>query len=141
MVSVELPRLRRAQRPENAGRVAAEDRTVGHIREAGDRKRSRPHAVREIGAGWRFRGDPGRATMRVDIDGDGVVQHVERRRGGLGGLGCSGRTVRRQSAAEHRADRGQRRVPDPLPARQRVAVAAAIHGVLPSMPRSGSTLH
>jgi hypothetical protein len=75
--------------------------------------------------------------MRVDIDGDGFAQHVERGGGGFGGLGGGGRTVRPHAAAEHRTDRRYHRTPHPLSAREWVAVkvtgtmTAAIHTVLP----------
>jgi hypothetical protein len=68
MVLIEQARLRRAQCGEDAGRIPAKDGTVRHVREARDRKRSRPHAVREIVAGGRLRCDPSRPAMRVDID-------------------------------------------------------------------------
>src|SRR5579883_3259838 len=71
MMAIELARRGGAYRREDAFSVAAEDRSVGHVGEAGDRQRSRPHASGEIAIGRRLRGDAGRAAMRVDIDGDG----------------------------------------------------------------------
>ncbi len=131
MVLIEQARLGRAQRGEDAGRIPAEDGSVRHVREARDRERSRTHAVREIAVGGRLRHDAGRPAMGVDIDGDRFPQDVERGGGGLGRLGGGGRTPRCHTAAEHRGNRGQHRAPYPLSARERVAVTAAIHAVLP----------
>ena len=105
MVFVELAGLWGAQRAEDPGRISAEDGRVRHVCEARDRQRSRSHAIYETIVGRRLRRYSGRSAMRVDIDGDGFAQHVERGGGGFGGLGGGGRTVRPHAAAEHRADR------------------------------------
>ena len=48
VVPIELARLGRAQRRQNAPRVPAEDRAVRHVGQACDGERSGPHGVREI---------------------------------------------------------------------------------------------
>ena len=54
MVAVEFARFRRAQRRQRAGRVAAKDRAVGHVGKAGDRERSRAHALARSPFGGAF---------------------------------------------------------------------------------------
>lgn len=58
VVAIELARLRRAHHSQSALRIPAEYRAVRHVREARDRKRSRPHVIRKIVARRRLRGDP-----------------------------------------------------------------------------------
>ena len=104
MVPIELARLGGAHRGQDALRIPAQDRAVGHVGQACDSKRSRPHSVREIVV-WRcFRRDPGLAAMRMNIDGDGFTQHSERIRGGLGRLGGCCRAALSNLAGEHRVD-------------------------------------
>src|SRR6478672_9912550 len=54
MVLVELARIRLAQRPEHPIRVPAENGTIRHVCEAGDRQRSSAHALCEIAIGRRL---------------------------------------------------------------------------------------
>ena len=131
MVLIELTRLRRALCREDAGRVSGEDGAVRYVREARNRQRSRPHAVREIVVGARLRGDPARPAKAMDIDGYGIAQHVECRGSGLGRLSGGGRAARFHTTAQHHADRRYHRAPDPPSTRQRMAVTATIHAVLP----------
>jgi hypothetical protein len=131
MVFVELAGLRLALGGREAGRVPAEERTVRHIGEAHRGQRSRAHPCGEIVAGRRQRRDPGRPAMAVDIDGDRSPQDLERRRHRVGCLRRRRRAAQFRTAAEHRAEGRQRRAPHPLPARERIAVTAAIHVVLP----------
>ena len=101
MVLVELARLWRAQRAEDPGRISAEDGTVRHVCEAGDRQRSRPHAVRETVIGRRLRGNSARSAVRMDIDRDGFAQHIKRDRSGFGCLGGCSRTMQSHTATKH----------------------------------------
>ena len=141
MVPVELARLRRANGGERAFGVAAEHRPVRHVGEAGDRQRSRPHRVGEIVARRRLRGDPGPAAVAMDIDRDRAAQHGERGGCGLGAPRRLRRTARSPRAGQHRADRGERRAPDPGLGRECVPVTAAIHRVLlPNVDRADRPL-
>jgi len=103
MVPIKFARLGRARGGQNALRIPAQDRPVGHVRQAGDRKRPRAHGVCQLVVRWRFRCDPCHAPMRVDIDGNRLTQDFERGRRGFGGLGSGCRTSRPNSAGEHRA--------------------------------------
>jgi len=131
MVPIKFARLGRARGGQNALRIPAQDRPVGHVRQAGDRKRPRAHGVCQLVVRWRFRCDPCHAPMRVDIDGNRLTQDFERGRRGFGGLGSGCRTSRPNSAGEHRADRSQRRTPHPLSRHESVSLTTAIHAVLP----------
>jgi hypothetical protein len=104
MVPIELSRLGGAHRSQNALRIPAEDRAVGHIGEACDGERSRPHGVREIVVRRRCRRDPRLTAMRMNVDGDRFAQHSERSSGCIGHLGGGCRTTRSNLAGEHRID-------------------------------------
>jgi hypothetical protein len=130
VILVEFVRRRRSQRGEHSGGVPAENGAVRHVGETCDRQRSGPHALCEIVTGRGARGNSSRAAMGMNVDGDGFAQHLKRGRGRFGCLGGSRRTTRRRAAGQHGSKRSQRRVPHPLAARKRVAMAATIHHFL-----------
>ena len=103
MVPIKFARLGRARGGQNALRIPAQDRPIGHVRQTGDRKRPRAHGVCELVVRWRFRRDPRLAPMRVDIHGNRLTQDFKRGRRGLGRPGGGCRTSRPNSAGEHRA--------------------------------------
>jgi hypothetical protein len=70
--------------------------------------------------------------MGVNVDGDGFAQHLERGVGGFGRLRGSSRAARLNAAGKHGTERCQCRTPHPLAARERVAMATAIHVAFPS---------
>jgi len=135
VVTVELAGFRRANSGESAFGIAAEHGPVWHVGQADNGQRSCLHGVGKIAARRRLRGDPGLAAVAMDVDRDRVAQDSERGRCGLGGPRRFRRTSRFNLAGQHRADRGQRRAPDPGLGRESVTETAAIHGTL--LPSSG----
>ena len=103
MMAIELARLGGAHRGQNALRIPAKHGAVRHVGQACDRKRSRPHGVREVVVRRGFRRDPGLAAMGMHIDGNGFAQHIERLGGGLGRRQrLSSRALQHRRRASHR---------------------------------------
>ena len=85
------------------------------------------HAPGEIVGGGRARDDARGTGVTVDVDGDVVLQHLQRRGG------RSGRLHRRPAGAadaarEHQAGRAEQRAPHPFPPSQRATAAVRVHG-------------
>jgi len=133
VVPVELARLRRAHHGQGAFGIPAEDGAVRHVRKARDRQRSRAHRVREIVARRCFRGNAGFPAMRMDIDGNGFAQDIERGGGGLGRPARFRRAARSHLPGQQRPDRRKAHPPDRGLIRRSVGVTAAVHLHTPEM--------